>query len=528
MYLCGVPGVDPEAVKEAEGKLVYCESSAIVEKATRQKAADDHTSGAVLIYDTTLTTGDKDRDGDILDPKGARVDLLGPLLWNHLHTEPIGKLVKILEQNSKRLRTREAIINNALGRDVAQLIEFGAVRRMSHGFLPDDNVDEEDPAWEEMLNGDGEFVGYHIHRYEVMERSPVSVASNRGAEIDAVLTAFSRGKLAHPMVKGWAGKLFDERPVVVQGTKAEPEPAPDAAADVDGDPLPEPVPLLDSQHTSISHHSEKTAAEKSVPPNPPNGGGEAVEGDWKKPTLSDFTDKQWDDLSVAEKAKIAKHYAWDAGGGTFGDLSLPHHFPPGHANAGKASINGVNNAKARAGQVSGLGGADLERVLSHLTAHQPSQQTSASHHSEKTAAEFKSGRSLSKANEGRIREARDNAEAIGKRDVDRETKSLARSIMSDLDAVLKSAGDEDSQHTSTSRYSGKTVEDKSLDRRRGSQNRAASRWSLIYTMDPNYSQHTSTSRHSGKTVEDKSSEGNGGEGRGLLLALRKLGGMVRR
>ncbi|HEY8415330.1 MAG TPA: HK97 family phage prohead protease, partial [Thermaerobacter sp.] len=50
---------------------------------------------------------------------------------------------------------------------------------------------------------------------------------------------------------------------------------------------------------------------------------------WSAPTLSDFTDEAWDDLSVDEKRRIAGHFAWAASmpPENFGDLKLPHHRP---------------------------------------------------------------------------------------------------------------------------------------------------------------------------------------------------------
>jgi hypothetical protein len=48
---------------------------------------------------------------------------------------------------------------------------------------------------------------------------------------------------------------------------------------------------------------------------------------WSKPSLTDFTDKAWEDLSDTEKRHIAGHFAWskDNPPESFGDLKLPHH-----------------------------------------------------------------------------------------------------------------------------------------------------------------------------------------------------------
>lgn len=109
-----------------------------------------------------------------------------------------------------------------------------------------------------------------------------------------------------------------------------------------------------------------------VPANPPKGTGVGVDGEWAKPSLADFTDQQWSDLSDDEKVNIAKHFGWsdrmppsDFSTG----LKLPHHFPPNHENAGKASLAAVRNALARLGQTSGIPAAEKARIRTHLQAH---------------------------------------------------------------------------------------------------------------------------------------------------------------
>ena len=60
----------------------------------------------------------------------------------------------------------------------------------------------------------------------------------------------------------------------------------------------------------------------------------APEGEpWEAPALSDFTDKQWEQLSDAEKRRIAGHFAWAASmpPDRYSDLKLPHHRPSGGA-----------------------------------------------------------------------------------------------------------------------------------------------------------------------------------------------------
>jgi ATP-dependent Clp protease protease subunit len=87
---------------------------------------------------------------------------------------------------------------------------------------------------------------------------------------------------------------------------------------------------------------------------------------WGKPTLQDFTDKAWGDLSDGEKRDIAKHFAWAAEmpPNAFGDLKFPHHDPKSH----KVVWTAVANAGARLGQ-SSLSDADQKIVQDHLGPH---------------------------------------------------------------------------------------------------------------------------------------------------------------
>lgn len=87
---------------------------------------------------------------------------------------------------------------------------------------------------------------------------------------------------------------------------------------------------------------------------------------WEAPTLSDFTDETWDELSEAEKRRIAGHYAWakDMPPEKFGDLKLPHHRP----SDGAVVWRGVANAAARLPQTD-IPGEDVSKVQEHLGSH---------------------------------------------------------------------------------------------------------------------------------------------------------------
>ena len=93
--------------------------------------------------------------------------------------------------------------------------------------------------------------------------------------------------------------------------------------------------------------------------------------EWAKPNLSDFTEKKWEDLSAAEKKRIAAHYAWTAADDSFGGLQLPHHKAKANE-VGPAVWNGV---KAAMGALMGSrGGVDIpdgerKSVYNHLAKH---------------------------------------------------------------------------------------------------------------------------------------------------------------
>lgn len=115
----------------------------------------------------------------------------------------------------------------------------------------------------------------------------------------------------------------------------------------------------------ITGDSKISAVSGSYVPKNPAGSGIAPDSTgWKKPALSDFTDKQWSDLSDVEKSRIASHFAFNDGNDSFGALHLPHHDPK----TGDAVPAAVRNALARLSQTQGLGDSK-DAVQAHLDAH---------------------------------------------------------------------------------------------------------------------------------------------------------------
>jgi len=210
-----------KALKESEGKLTYSNGGMLVDRdsfswhsgwdhkhAGGLKAILDGlewrkelTVKPLVTFDAIVTTTSRDRDRDVLETKGATLDPASPLLWQHNPMQPIGALVGELkdQRTDDMLPARFAIADTELGRDAATLVEMGALR-ISHGFDPKEFEPMEDDE------------GWLFKTFEIFEVSLVSVPANT----DAVITAFSREKLHSPLVRGWAEKMYQERPVQVQ------------------------------------------------------------------------------------------------------------------------------------------------------------------------------------------------------------------------------------------------------------------------------------------------------------------------
>ncbi|HEV7224601.1 MAG TPA: HK97 family phage prohead protease [Pirellulales bacterium] len=186
-------------LKRASRQLVYQHPS-MKPRSSKAAAGNRLPPHTIATFPAIITTTRQDRDGDVLETKGAELDPGAPLLWQHLPTEPVGRLLREGKRTSKLLMGSFSICGTPLGEDAAMLAEHGALD-ISHGFLPGKwaPLDDADPLG-----------GYHVLEFKILEVSLVSVPSNP----DAVIEAFSREKLQHPLVKAWAGARFARRPVV--------------------------------------------------------------------------------------------------------------------------------------------------------------------------------------------------------------------------------------------------------------------------------------------------------------------------
>lgn len=207
----------------AASRLTYCDEQMADTDLMVKSLKDDATitKGAVLEYDCVLSSRRKDRDGDILEPKGLEVDTKMPLLWQHIQISPIGKHVNVIDQGENSLKCKFAIADTPLGRDAATLVRFGALRK-SHGFKP---IEFEPVEIVKTADGKQMVRGWHVKRASVLEGSLVSIPANADGnvfavyekEFDGICTAFGRSLLQTEVVKHWAKSFHDRRPVVVRG-----------------------------------------------------------------------------------------------------------------------------------------------------------------------------------------------------------------------------------------------------------------------------------------------------------------------
>ncbi len=167
----------------------------------------DIPKNTLMIFRHVLTTSNKDRDGDILRTDGATVDPSMLLLWQHVHTLPIGKMLGIAEHTKDKLSLFSAIVDiNELSHDAAVMVE-NKMGRFSHGFSADEF---------EKLEGeeDNLFGGFDIKKFSIREESLVSIPANADAETEEIiLSMVEGGKLTSSVMKEVGTSIRERRPV---------------------------------------------------------------------------------------------------------------------------------------------------------------------------------------------------------------------------------------------------------------------------------------------------------------------------
>jgi len=209
-----------DLLQKAGRTLVYSNPDMCIEEKDASKIRKDHDvelpKNTLMVFKHTLTTSSKDRDGDVLHAGGAKPDPKMLLLWQHLHTMPIGKAIVIADQTDDYLKMVSCIVDmNETSHDAAVMVD-NDMGRFSHGFRAID--------FEEIKEGDKKRPtgAFDIKEYEIMEESLVSVPANIDATTEEVmLSLVEGGKLTSPMMKDYGKALREKRSVQVPVTFRE-------------------------------------------------------------------------------------------------------------------------------------------------------------------------------------------------------------------------------------------------------------------------------------------------------------------
>ena len=207
-----------DVMSKAARTLVYSNPDMITEEIEYSKRAGSSLKqfedvelpkNTLMVFRHVLTTPRKDRDGDVLRTQGAVVDPKLLLLWQHVHTLPIGKMLLVHEHNAKRLSLVSCIVDmNELCHDAAVMIDNG-MGRFSHGFRAIEFV---------KIKADGmDDGGFDVKQFEIMEESLVSVPSNVDSETEEImLSLVEGGKLTSGLMKEYGKSIRERQPVRVQ------------------------------------------------------------------------------------------------------------------------------------------------------------------------------------------------------------------------------------------------------------------------------------------------------------------------
>ena len=202
-----------DAMQKARKTLVYSNPDMVVLEKAKSASLEGITlpKNTLMVFKHVLTTPRKDRDGDILRTEGAMPDPRMLLLWQHVHTLPIGKMLAITEHNSKRLTLLSCIVDmNELSHDAAVMVD-NDMARFSHGFRA-----LEFNQMKENEGGATGAPGYEVTKFEILEESIVSVPSNADAEVEEVMMGLiSTGKLTSPLMKEYGRAIRSRMPVMI-------------------------------------------------------------------------------------------------------------------------------------------------------------------------------------------------------------------------------------------------------------------------------------------------------------------------
>lgn len=260
----------------------------------------------------TITTSAPDRERDVVSANGVdttNFEKNPVVLFAHDYRSlPVGRCIQLQREGEKIVAVTEFATEdlNPQAERVFRMVKAGFLKAASIGFRPLEWVYDEERR------------GVNFQKVELLEYSIVPVPANAQA-----LAAASADGIDTAILKEWAEQTLKT--------------------------------LEESEDT------EKGVSPKDV------STSKADEGmAWSAPSLKDFTDKTWGDLSASEKRNIAGHYAWAAQmpPDAFGSLKLPHH----ETKSGSVVWRGVVAAIARMNQAQ-IPSADMGAVKAHLRRH---------------------------------------------------------------------------------------------------------------------------------------------------------------
>ena len=435
-----------DVMRKAARTLVYSNPEMVIEEKRVDDAAD-LPKNTLMTFRHVLTTSRKDRDGDVLHSDGAEVDPKMLLLWQHVPTLPIGKSIRVYKQSSKRLVMVSAIVDvNELCHDAAVMVDNG-MARFSHGFRALEFTEIKDK------DGEDEFNGFDIKRFEIMEESMVSVPSNVDANTEEILLSLvENGKLTSPLMKEQGRSIREHRSVIVPGASIK-------YAECDG---------VNKRELSCGTVADlKAVADAGLiggrgDENQPGGGGEAAGGEAAAAGASKQADDpageagktadaevklyaeldgswQWIENQLREQAKRyligngigVGEKDWVYLTATYGDHAIlcAERYESGVEDEFRYYEAAWAMEKGKP-----VFGGEPKEVEIEVTA------TVAG----KSMKLAKSGRVLSKANENQIRDAQGRVdEVVGMDDVSRPAKALLREASGGLGDVLSVLGDEE-------------------------------------------------------------------------------------
>lgn len=419
----------------------------------------------LMVFRHVLTTSTKDRDGDILRTKGARPDPRMLLLWQHVHTLPIGKMLAVAEHTKDELQLYSCIVDmNELCHDSAVMVD-NEMARFSHGFRALDFMEIK-----EEQDSPG---GFDVKEFEILEESLVSVPANPDAEVEEVLLSLVEGgKLTSPLMKDYGRALREHREpsipvkldlkVSVNGQEIKSngnEPRDEAGEKSGGETG---TPEETKTDADEGRGEEKSAEDQEVKaavsmlasmsarviyPGDLNGSWEMIEQ-----SLRGIAKRYLSAMGIP----LGEH-EWVSVVGTYADYAIICVERQGLYEYFKAEWAMIEDTPSFRGDPDRVEIETTTEIIEKMKAlREESARSGAEKRTDKQL--MKAGRVLSKANEGKIRGAIDDLDEAGKTDgISRGCKALIKQAKRNLGEVVASLGAGDGEEKNEPEVNVKTA-----------------------------------------------------------------------